>query len=171
MGDKLCFWLIPTHETRGWFVEQINRLAERFGAPVFEPHLTVFAGSTEAVASPASVLAESAFEFDAVTLRATGIGQSPQFTKTLFVEFHQEQALLDLEAKLRERISSDYVLRPHVSLLYHHLNDDERTRLAADIDLPFKEVRFEVIQAVKCPAVNETAEDVRSWQILEEWRL
>ncbi|MHA3773895.1 hypothetical protein ACXR0O_20365 [Verrucomicrobiota bacterium sgz303538] len=171
MGDKLCFWLIPTHETRDWFVEQINRLAERFGAPAFEPHLTVFVGPVDAVASPASVLGETAFEFDAITLRATGIGQSPQFTKTLFVEFHQEQGLLDLEAKLRDRVPSDYVLRPHLSLLYHPLSEEERAHLAAEIELPFTEVRFEIIQAVKCPAINETAEDVRSWQILEEWRL
>lgn len=171
MADILSFWLIPTHETRSWLVRDIERLAERFNAPVFEPHLTIHAGPADRVASAASVLGETAFEFEPVTLRPIAIGHSPSFTKCVYVEFHMDQVLLDLQSKLRERLPSDYVLHPHITLLYHHLSDSERESLAEEMLVPVNDIRFEIIQAVKCPAVNETAEDVRSWKLVEEWRL
>jgi hypothetical protein len=171
MADTLSFWLIPTQETRAWFTHHIGRLAERFDAPVFEPHLTVHTGPIEGVASPASVLAETTFECEPITLRPLGLGHSSQFTITLFVELEQNQALLDLASKLRDRLPSDYILKPHISLLYHRLSEEDRERLLTEIEVPSDEVRFEVIQAVKCPAFDISADDVRSWQILEEWRL
>ena len=171
MADILSFWLVPTHETRSWLVRDIERLAKRFNAPVFEPHLTVHAGPSDGVASAASVLGETAFELEPITLRPTALGHSASFTKCVFVEFHLDQALLNLQSKLRDRLPSDYVLQPHISLLYHHLSDSERASLAEEVLIPREDVRFEVIQAVKCPAVNETAEDVRSWRLVEEWRL
>lgn len=171
MADIVSFWLVPTYDTRVWFTGHIDRLAERFGTAKFEPHLTVHAGPADQVATPASVLAESAFEFEPITLRPVLLAHSSEFTKTLYVEFHLEQALIDLSIKLRDRVPSDYVLKPHMSLLYHHLTEDEREELMQTIRLPDENVRFEVIQAVKCPAIHQTADDVRSWQILEEWRL
>lgn len=171
MADILSFWLIPTHETRSWLTRDIERLAERYNAPVFEPHLTVHAGPLHGVASPASVLGETAFEFDPITLRAVAIGHSPEFSKAVFLELQQDEALLDLAGKLRERLPSDYVLHPHISLIYQHLSEAQRSEITKDLLVPNQDMRFEVIQAVKCPAVTETADDVRSWQLLEEWRL
>ena len=171
MTDIVSVWLVPTYETRVWFAGHIERLADEYGAPKFEPHLTVHAGPADRIATPASVLAETAFEFEPITLRPVGIGHSAEFTKTLYVEFNLEQALLDLSIKLRDRLPSDYVLKPHMSLLYHHLAEEERRDLMQRIELPDEDVHFEVLQAVKCPAINTTADDVRSWQILEEFRL
>jgi hypothetical protein len=171
MGDLLAFWLIPTHETRRWFSERIHELAERYGTPAFEPHVTVHAGPKDAVASPASVIAERSLDCTALTLEASAIGYSSQFSKTLFLEFATSAELLALAAKLRERVPSDYVLSPHLSLLYHTAPETQLATIASQIVPPFRIVRFETIQAVECPQVTASADDVRSWRILEEWRL
>ena len=171
MGDVLAFWLVPTHETRDWFTKQIAALGERFNAPTFEPHLTVHVGPAEGVASAASVVAEAAFEFEPITLRVDRVAHSELFTKTLFVEFHSDTALVNLQMKLQDRLPSDYVVSPHLSLLYHTLDEQQLEELANALQLPFQEVRFEVLQAVNCPAHTSSAEDVRSWHIAEEFRL
>lgn len=171
MNETIAFWLVPTHDTRRWFEEKIRDLSERFQAPLFEPHLTVHAGPAEKVAAPSSVLAEAAFDFDAIVLRPGRIGHSEKFTKTLYLEFHNSQQLVFLAEKLRERVPSDYVLQPHISLLYHKLPEAEREALANSFDGLLHDVRFEVMQAVFCPRPAESAEDVHSWQIVEEWRL
>ena len=170
MSDALAFWLIPTHETRGWFENQIRTFAERYESPVFEPHVTVHVGPEHGLASPASVLAESAVEFSPITLSTLGTGHSDAFTKTLYVEFSPSSELLDLSRKLRERLPSDYVLSPHLSLAYGAIPEAERGEIVRSFSPP-KDVRFEVMQAVRCRMPTATPEDVRSWQILEEWRL
>ena len=170
MADALAFWLIPTHETRGWFEEQIRALAERYKSPVFEPHVTVHVGPEHRLASPASLLAESSFEFGPLTLATLGTAHSDVFTKTVYVEFSQDAELLNLSAKLRERLPSDYVLNPHLSLAYAAIPSAERAEIVRSFNPP-RDVRFEVMQAVQCPMPTLTANDVRSWRILEEWRL
>jgi hypothetical protein len=170
MSHALAFWLIPTRETRGWFEDQIRALADRFDAPIFEPHLTVHVGPEDTVASPESLLAESALECAPITLTPSGVGHSDVFTKTLYVEFPLTSALANLSSKLCERLPSDYTLSPHVSLLYRNIDPQKRSELARTLTPP-GEVRFDAIRAVRCKVPSVNSEDVRSWQVLEEWRL
>ena len=44
MTGKVAYWQLPAAETRAAFATVIAELAERFNAPVFEPHVTLYSG-------------------------------------------------------------------------------------------------------------------------------
>ena len=45
MAEKahaIAYWLLPAAAAREVFLREIRRLAKEFGAPLFEPHVTIF---------------------------------------------------------------------------------------------------------------------------------
>jgi hypothetical protein len=48
------YWLIPANPERELFLELVRILAKQFGAPKFEPHLTLGRAKDRQSASPAS---------------------------------------------------------------------------------------------------------------------
>ena len=62
--------------------------------------------------------------------------------------------------------SPQYELKPHLSFLYKNLESARRSELAASITVPFSEVTFDSIMAVRCVSPTQTGADVESWQTL-----
>jgi hypothetical protein len=60
--------------------------------------------------------------------------------------------------------SSQYELKPHLSLLYKNLAVATRRELAASIDVPFSEVTFDVIKVVSCVSPAKSRADVEAWR-------
>ena len=58
--------------------------------------------------------------------------------------------------------SSQYELKPHLSLLYKNLAAATRRELAASINVPLSEVTFDAIKAVRCVSPTESGADVES---------
>jgi hypothetical protein len=52
---------------------------------------------------------------------------------------------------------------PHISLLYKKMPASTRRELAAAIKLPFREVMFDCIKAMRCVSPTESRRDVESW--------
>ena len=40
----VAYWLTPAEPARSFFASTIAELAARFDAPIFEPHVTIYAG-------------------------------------------------------------------------------------------------------------------------------
>jgi hypothetical protein len=62
--------------------------------------------------------------------------------------------------------SSQYELNPHLSLLYKNLAAPTRRELAASINVPFSEVTFDSIKAVRCVSPAESAADIEGWHVV-----
>jgi hypothetical protein len=62
--------------------------------------------------------------------------------------------------------SSQYELNPHLSLLYKNLAAPTRRELAASINVPFSEVTFDAIKAVRCVSPAEFGADVEAWHVV-----
>ena len=173
----VVYWLIPTEPQRELFRELIRVLAEEFGAPLFEPHLTLLVvrqdrprnnpGSRSRSASPGEIL-RSVDAAASIRMRVRGIGFSSRFTKTLFVRFKPnksfEKLIVDLSRATKSRIKR--VRDPHVSLLYKKLPPAAKKELAAVMKLPFRSVVFDSIAAVRCASPSRTKADVDAWKIL-----
>jgi 2'-5' RNA ligase len=159
------YWLLPAKPERDLFCEVVRILRKEFGAPNFEPHLTLFSASKDRQ-SPKKVLQQISMR--PIRLTTRGAGFSSQFTKTLFVRFKSSDALRKLvadcsrAAKSRAKAPTD----PHLSLLYKKLPRAAKTQLAAVMKLPFRSVVFDSIAAVRCPSPSRTKTDVESWKIL-----
>ena len=163
----IAYWLVPSEPAHSFFRRIINDLARRFDAPVFEPHVTVHVGSDQTEAAK-KALAEVARDYRRIGLTPRGIDHSDEFIKTLFVQFDMNAELRKIRDIIREKgsDSSQYELKPHLSLLYKKMRAAARRELAASINVPFSEVTFDAIKAVRCVSPTESRADVDSWRVL-----
>src|SRR5712675_539803 len=163
----IAYWLIPSEPAHSFFQRMINDLARRCHAPVFEPHVTIHVGADRA--DPAkNALGAAARKCKLIGLTPLGIDQSNEFIKTLFVQFAMSAELSKIHAIIREAAndSSQYDLKPHLSLLYKNLAVATRRELAASIDIPLSEVTFDVIKIVRCVSPANSRADVEGWRVV-----
>lgn len=171
-NEILTYWLIPAEPARSHFRNLIQDLAERFDAPVFEPHVTIYV-TESGNENPMDVLRETFRNIQPSCLSVTAIDCSDEFTKTLFVQFRADAALAKLNESLRAASASqrEYQLNPHLSLIYKTMPPETKVQLANSIRLPFEEVRFDSAKAVISPAKIESRANVEAWRMVAEERL
>jgi 2'-5' RNA ligase len=166
----IAYWLIPAKDKRQLFCEIIRILYREFDAPNFDPHLTLFVDSKKGNA-PAKVLRQ--IKAAPIRMSTGGIGFSPKFTKTLFVRFKSSRAFEKLVVDLARATNSPAksIRDPHVSLLYKNLPTATKKELAATIRLPFREVVFDSISAVRCVLPVRGRTEVEAWRKLATKKL
>ena len=162
----IAYWLIPAEPARSFLERTIVDLARRYNAPVFEPHMTIYVGSDRVEAE--EVIAKAVYGCRLVQAKALQVCQSGEFIKTLFVQFALDRKLRQLNEMIRDAAqnSSDYQLNPHLSLLYKKMSILARRQLAGSIKLPFSEVTFESIKAVRCVSPTRSRTDVEAWRVV-----
>ena len=165
----IAHWLIPAEPAHHFFQDLINDLARRYDAPVFGPHVTIYVGadSTDALET---VLSKAAQTCKPIVLQALEMSHSDEFIKTLFVEFGLNSKLRQLNQVIRSAAqdSSDYDLKPHLSLLYKRMSVQTRRQLARSIEMPFSQVVFDSLKAVRCISLTLSRADVEVWRVVGE---
>jgi hypothetical protein len=166
-ADIVAYWLIPAEPARDFFASTIERLATRFEAPLFEPHLTVYAARQRAE-NPAGVLRDILAGCKPFRVSLGDIQYSDEFTKTVFVRCEPSAELLRLYRALEQASSSrgNYELNPHLSLIYKTMPRETKEEIASSLTLPFQDILFDSGKAVICPVKIESREDVESWRIV-----
>jgi hypothetical protein len=167
MQTVIAYWLIPAEPAHSFFQRIINDLVRRYDAPVFEPHVTTHVGADRADAAK-NALRDAARKCKLIGLTPLGIDQSDEFVKTLFVRFPVSAELRKINGVIRQAAngSSQYQLKPHLSLLYKNLAAATRRELAASIDIPLSEVTFDAIKAVRCVSPTESRANVEAWHVV-----
>lgn len=157
------YWLAPAKDERELFAEIIRILGKQFDAPNFDPHLTVFVDAKDEQ-TPAKVLRQ--VRAAPIRMSVCGIGFSAKFTKTLFARFKSNRALEKLVVQLAQATKSraKSVSDPHVSLLYKKLRAATQKELALTIRLPFREVLFDSLVAIRCILPVRHRADVEAWR-------
>ena len=163
----IAYWLIPAEPAHSFFQTAINDLARRYDAPVFEPHVTIHVGANRA-SEAESAISQAARASKPIRLKPLEIGHSSQFIKTLFVQFALNPDLRQLNEIIRNaaRDLSHYELNPHLSLLYAKIPAVVRHELAASINVPFSEVTFNAVKAVRCISPTQNRPDVEAWRVI-----
>src|SRR5438309_2396574 len=166
-GIVIAYWLIPAEPAHSYFQGAINDLARRYDAPLFEPHVTIHVGASHVDAAERA-LSKAARECQSITVKALRIDHSDEFIKTLFVQFALNTNLQQLNAIVRSAAedSSDYKLDPNLSLLYKKITPVVRSELADSINVPFSEVTFNALQAVRCILPTQNRTDVEAWRAI-----
>jgi putative hydrolase of the HAD superfamily len=165
----IAYWLIPSEPARSYYQSLIYDLAERNNAPEFEPHVTVHVG-VDCTDTVDEVLSKGARGCERIVLQALEVNGSSEFTKTLFVRLAVTAQLQRLNQSIRTaaRDSSDYQLSPHLSLLYKRISMQDRHLLTHSIEVPFPEVTFGSLKAVRCVSPTQSRADVEAWRVLAE---
>ena len=169
----LTYWLIPAEPALSHFASVISDLAGRFDAPVFEPHVTVYATRMGKDEDGGALIEQLVADCPNYSLRISGAGSSDEFTKTAFVEFQPDEALSRLSANFRQASSNkdEYHLDPHLSLIYKTMPPERKAEIANSVSLPFEEVRFDSAWAVISPADIKSREDVEAWRVVATQQL
>ncbi|PYK45749.1 MAG: hypothetical protein DME46_03305 [Verrucomicrobia bacterium] len=164
-AHAIAYWLLPERAARELFSRKIRDLAGQFDAPLFEPHATVFI-APENSRAPLAVLRDLGQVNVELTIHS--IRFSKNFTKTLFVQFETNSALQQLGDAIWKASGARnrYLIDPHLSLLYAKLPPETKQRLADKIRLPFHEVCFTSICAMRCIRPTTTAIEVEQWKLL-----
>jgi len=167
--EKIAFWLLPAAEMRAVLTSLVERLAKHFGAPSFEPHVTLQVAEVDEQAALGAVRNVCA-SAGPIELAISGIEFSPQYTKTLYLQFRQTPVAHGLSEAVREALpcTSDYQFNPHLSLLYKDLPEEAKRATAGGIHLPFSRVEFDRVKVTSTLAEISTAADVAAWQTLGE---
>ncbi|MBA2744362.1 MAG: hypothetical protein H0U43_08685 [Chthoniobacterales bacterium] len=167
----VAFWLMPAVHEAALLDSLVRRLVEEHSAPVFEPHLTLFAGKI--AAQPALHALRTVRVRPLYELRVERIGYSDEFTKTFFIQFCHSAELQQLSDALSSSVSASgsYELNPHLSLLYKKLPRRTKAKLASVISVPFRQVNFDRLQVVAGNDHTAQGEDVASWKTLAVRRL
>jgi hypothetical protein len=162
----IAYWLLPEAAAREVFLREIRRLARQLGAPLFEPHVTIFIAPVNSRA-PLEVLRDVVGPVD-IELAIHSIRFSEQFTKTLYVQFGRNSALQQLGDAIwkAERARNRYLIDPHLSLLYAKLPSKTKQKLADNIRLPFRKVGFTSICVMRCARPTTKAIEVEQWKLL-----
>jgi 2'-5' RNA ligase len=163
----IAYWLIPAEPARSFFQDLINYLALRYNGPVFEPHVTIYVGA-DRKGTAESALLKAAPDCKQIALQALEVSHSSEFIKTLFLQFALNTKLRQLNQMIRTAAqdSSDYQLNPHLSLLYKRMSIQDRRLLARSIDVPFSEVIFDSMKAVRCVSPTRRRADVAAWRVV-----
>jgi len=166
----IVYWLIPAKSKRELFSEIIRILARQLDAARFEPHLTILAARQDRE-PPGKILRQ--INVSPIRLKVRDISCSSKFAKTLFVRFKPNDALEKLVVDLARVTKSPAKAArdPHVSLLYRKLPTTTKKDLASTIKLPFREVVFDSIQAVRCALPTRTRREVEAWRVVATKRL
>ena len=163
----IAYWLIPAEPARTFFQGLINDLARRYDAPLFEPHVTVHVGANRGDVAE-SAISQAARFCKPITLKALEIGHSKEFIKTLFVQFALNKELRQLNEMICDVAQdfSHYELKPHVSLLYKKMPAAAQRELASSIKVPFPDVAFDALKAVRCISPTRSRSDVDAWHVV-----
>ncbi|CAN5438108.1 hypothetical protein BH18VER1_BH18VER1_05040 [soil metagenome] len=163
----IAFWLLPATGESAFFRAIIAQLAAEQRAPIFEPHVTLYAGDVDEERALAA-LQESDVP-PLLELDVTTIDHSEEFTKTIFVRLQSSTTLQQMSEELRSRAAgAAYELNPHVSLIYKDMAGDERAEAAQRISVPYKTIRFDRLKLIHGSNSTETAADVEKWRTIGE---
>ena len=166
-SSVIAYWLIPAEPAHRFFQRLIEDLARRYDAPLFEPHVTIHVGANYPDAAE-KALSRTAREWQPIHLKAVRMGHSDEFIKTLFVQFALNRKLRQLNAIIRHAAqdSSHYELKPHLSLIYKYMPATARRELAGSIKVPFSEVVFDSLKAVRCISPTQSRADIEAWRVI-----
>lgn len=143
-----------------YFQTIINSLSERFSTIPFCPHVTLYSGLLPPIVDIKQVCAT--LPLQSMELDVVGLSQASRFSKTLYVQLSLSDALRHLVGRLVAAIpdAQQTDLDPHLSLLYHSLDDATKQTLMETITLPQSTIQFNQVQVISAPQNFETQEHV-----------
>lgn len=168
MKTKVSFWLIPSKEDKEFFQKIINTLAQKYDAPTFTPHVTIYSGECALDESPAELIEKATQKVQSFSLKVDRLLYTDEFTKTVFVQFHPSPILSKISETLRcnSKKPSEFALNPHLSLIYQHIDREIKKDIITSISLQKSEVFFDEVKAVLTPEKVQKGEDVEKWTVI-----
>ena len=151
----------------------IRETSARYNLAPFEPHVTIYSGIFPDPDLLRKALDTVVAVVSPITLTVQGIGCTPDYFKTLFIEFAEHPLLRLIHDRLKEECGgvSSYELAPHLSLLYAELPLTDKEALARRTVLDRGEFRFDEVKIVTPLNREQGWRDTMQWKTVYRKKL
>jgi 2'-5' RNA ligase len=136
---------MPSGEVRQRLAGTILDLSREYGAPAFEPHVTLAGGIVGPAREVASNMRDLARRIPPFTVRLTVVDGLDDYFRCLFVRVATTYPIMTANKAAREvfSLAKQPAFMPHLSLLYGHLPSSVKERIVASLARRF-ELEFRV---------------------------
>jgi 2'-5' RNA ligase len=158
--QKYSLWLMPHGDLYELLRDLIESLAQRFDAPVFEPHVTLLGGirsdNEQVLVSNCAAIAGKT---SPIVMNLTQTDMTSEYYRSLFVRIREQGELTELYRSAVEHLEGRTEFTPHISLLYADLGRDEKADLIREIGKYWNET-----MTVRQMKLYDTTGQVRQWR-------
>ena len=165
MSDHL--WLMPSGAAKDRLARTIARLAQAYGAPLFEPHVTLFGNLSGTEADILSGASNLARDLQCFEIRPRTPGFADRYFQCLFLHIEPTPALLAAHTKARTVFSreDDTPYIPHISLMYGCYP----VRVKEEIIPTLPEHLLEPFSVDRLYLIRADSDDPKEWHRLREF--
>ena len=164
----IAHWLTPEEPARRRLAQLIQEYAERYGGPVFEPHMTILVSSDDE-ARAGSLVQSIAARIPPLELTLLESKAGDRFTKRLYLQLATTPEVTHLHRELRTNSlePKDDALDPHVSLLYADVTPEAKIVIPPGL----RTIWFDQLHAIVFEPPITTRLEVESWRTIATAKL
>jgi 2'-5' RNA ligase len=136
MGS-LMTWLVPAAGSRrDHLADLIRRLADEYGTPAFQPHVTMVASFDEDADAAVGTLESLVSGVPPFEVAFSAVGQEPVYFRSLYLRAEPSTRLTAMHEAGRRAWALDLPpYMPHLSLLYSDLREEEKSPIPGRLGL------------------------------------
>lgn len=161
-----AIWLTFSKSDRKYLKKIIDKISEKYHAPKFEPHITVYGLVNSEMRLIDSIAKEITLNYNSFSVKKSKILQSDELWKTVYIELkmNNEMELIHKNLKKHFEKISKYEFNPHVSLIYKILPIEEKIKIINELN-----IKDEFM--INKLAVQKFFPDIEKWKIVKEYNL
>jgi Cyclic phosphodiesterase-like protein len=163
------FWLLPAEPLNKQLHSIVQQLAKKYDAIDFDPHVTIFSGpfvddQTNTIARAIARL------FSHGKLIPVKCDYTCVYTKTLFIQFQDSEVVRRMSDAIRDRSARpvNYVLNPHMSLLYKTMAVAKQAEICRTLDVPKGIYFFDRLRVIETEIPVTRPEQIKRWRMVFE---
>lgn len=160
-----AIWLTFPKSDREYLKNIIDGISEKYHAPKFEPHITVY-GLIETEINQIDKIAKVILNQNSFLVKKSEILQSEELWKTVFIELKSNKQMELVHKNFKKYFDkvSKYEFKPHISLIYKILPIEEKMKIINNLDIKNE---FQVSKL----AIQKFSLDIKKWKIIKEYNL
>lgn len=161
-------WLVPVKKDETDLSKVIKGLSQRHNSAPFLPHITIYGEVAADIQEVEDAALSAIGGFAPFTVEKERLDYSSEWSKTLFVQIRPSKILSEIHRRLRERLIEhcDYVLNPHISLVYkEEMTKEEKLQEIPNLTIPDL-ITIDRVAITFPQNPIEKSRDVASWQTL-----
>ncbi len=150
-NESYALWIMPAAETYDQLARVIFDLSQKYGTPVFEPHVTLLANIPKSQDDAAAHCQRLATILEPYSIQLTKLDQLDEYYRCLFVRVRETDAVVKAHWRACDifGIPCGRLFMPHLSLLYGEFQKATKREIIANLgdswNLEFYVDRFHLI--------------------------
>jgi len=161
-----AIWLTFSENDRNYLKKIMDELAEKYHAPKFEPHITVYGLVDSEMSLIESIAKEVTLNCNSFLVEKSEILQSEELWKTVYVELKMNKHMESIYKNLKKHFEKivKYEFNPHISLIYKILPIEEKIKIINGLDIKNEFIVNKLV-------IQKFFPDVEKWKIVKEFNL